>query len=53
MGIMSFTYQNGLLKYKTQTFKYSVFPAKAGIQRISSKFGHWILAFAGMTGVLV
>ena len=32
-----------------QAARKYVIPAKAGIQRISSKFGHWIPAFAGTT----
>ena len=31
--------------------KVSVIPAKAGIQKISSKCGYWIPAFAGMTQI--
>jgi hypothetical protein len=35
------------------SLKTSVIPAKAGIQKFSGGSGHWIPAFAGMTGVAV
>ena len=41
---------NLLMVFMPQTIQ-SVIPAKAGIQGISCKFGHWIPAFAGVTGV--
>ena len=40
------------LKIHLEQANSTVIPAKAGIQRISNQYGHWIPAFAGMTHIL-